>query len=151
MSREELGAFQSSIGLPVSANQLPEVMSTLFGSADNVDFPAFLAGYTKMLGDARTAPTSLAIQDKDGNGEVSLAELDKTLDIFLSDEGKKLVFNEADKDGSGGLNVAELDAFYHGGVSTSTAAAAVNRALAPSLPLFALLTLVVMHFFYYGL
>jgi Ca2+-binding EF-hand superfamily protein len=170
LSRRELAAFIRRLDLPVPADQLSvNVMSMLFGSADNVNLAAVLAAYTNLEGDPINDASVIEWLDTDGdeevsltefetfldiaktvlfyaadqddNGQVSWTELDQILDIVLSEGIKTLVFNEADKDGSGRLNGAEWEAAFNSAPSPSREAA-FNSAPSPSLQLFVLLSII---------
>lgn len=72
-------------------------------------------------------PTNFADVDTDGNGELSLQELQVIWPDFTEAE-----FNSADTDGSGGISVDELNAFQAGSAANGGAGAVPPPADVPA-------------------
>lgn len=72
-------------------------------------------------------PTNFADVDTDGNGELSLQELQVVWPDFTEAE-----FNSADTDGSGGISVDELNAFQAGNAANGGAGAVPPPADVPA-------------------
>jgi Ca2+-binding EF-hand superfamily protein len=83
-----------SLGQTVPANELDEAMRVVFGSAEAVDFAAFVKGYLKLQGNGDAVKAAFDLLDTDASGDISMAELNQLFDKtnLLSDEGKKIIF-----------------------------------------------------------
>ena len=130
ISTEEIGGVMKSLGLPITDEELKDIMNDLDENGDgHMDFDEFVV----MMDRRMSASSQLAeirdtfrVFDKKGDGKIDFDELKEVLTKLgedVTDKDVRDMIREADKTGDGCINFEEFMAMMLAGEDESTKSA----------------------------